>query len=115
MMVIWPLSSFGKKPFGIAMNIHAEPAKVSSATSSVVRRQCSATSSVRWYAASTAAKARSKLRASGLCSVLCDWSPRRKRAANIGISVSDTSADTSTAMVTTTANSWNSSPITPSM
>ncbi|MNT51860.1 hypothetical protein D3C72_1888470 [compost metagenome] len=39
----------------------------------------------------------------------------RKRLASIGTKVSDTMADTSTASETTTANSWNSKPITPGM
>jgi hypothetical protein len=39
----------------------------------------------------------------------------RKRLASIGTSVSDTKADTMMASATTTANSWNSSPITPGM
>jgi hypothetical protein len=37
------------------------------------------------------------------------------RLASIGTSVSETTADTSTASATTTANSWNSRPITPGM
>ena len=39
----------------------------------------------------------------------------RKRLASIGTSVSETNADTTIASATTTANSWNSRPMTPGM
>ena len=47
LMLIWPMSSSGKKPFGMATNSHAVAAKVSSATTSTTGRCASAQSSVR--------------------------------------------------------------------
>jgi hypothetical protein len=61
-----------------------------------------------------AVKAALKGASAGPGGFLCASSVR-KRLASIGTRVSDTKADTRIASPTTTANSWNSRPITPGM
>ena len=53
---IWPMSSSGKKPLGMATNSHAVAAKVSSAITSTKPRWRSAMSSVRVYLSSVQLK-----------------------------------------------------------
>ena len=112
--VIWPMSSCGKNPFGTTLNSTAVATKVTSATANTTLRCSSAKSSDRVYCFSTELNPRSKK----LTTTPCFW-PRgsafKKRLASMGTRVSDTKADTRMDRPTTTANSWNSSPITPGM
>ena len=112
--VICPMSSSGKKPFGIAMKSQTVTPRVVNARSNISFRNRSAESSERLYAASNASNARSKIRITTECRVP-GASVVKKRLANIGTIVSEAKADTMIERPTITANSWNRRPITPGM
>jgi hypothetical protein len=109
--VIWPMSSSGKKPLGMAMNRTTVATKVSSATTSTVRRCASAMSRLRVYQRSMATKARSNARTRSPGGFL--WaSSVRNRLAIIGTRVSETTAEIRIVIASVTANSRNRRPTT---
>ena len=116
-MRIWPMSSSGKKPFGMVTNSHAVATKVSSATSSTTPRWRSATVERARVAAEQRVEAaleraaRCAARAASSCasSLAGSGSP-----ASAPASARRTPTPRSRAP-TMTANSWNSRPITPGM
>ncbi len=112
--MIWPRSSVGKKPFGIATKSATEAASEPAATPITTARRPRHQSSAAAYRARVQRKPASNHAVQRRAGSSSRWR-RRKREPSIGMSVRDTSAETRIASETTTANSWKSPPITPGM